>query len=206
MKPRVMFLVVFTALVGMVAAPGSMHPVLAIAALICIAAGAGAVRRAQHVVRRRYRRGHGPHRRASDPARAGDARPRRALSASVLALGLGGLSRADGQLARRSAARASPSASMFSSTRCGSSGATPQNIVIGGAAGAVPPMIGWAAATGTHKPRTLRPVPHHLLLDAAAFLGARLPQDARLCAGRRADAAGGAVARTRPGCRSSSTA
>ena len=50
---------------------------------------------------------------------------------------------------------------------------TPQNIVIGGAAGAVPPMIGWAAATGTRQPRTLRPVPHHLRLDAAAFLGAR---------------------------------
>ena len=42
MKPRVMFLVVFTALVGLVAAPGSMHPVLAIAALLCIAVGAGA--------------------------------------------------------------------------------------------------------------------------------------------------------------------
>src|SRR3990170_4382739 len=42
MKPRVMSLVVFTALVGLIAAPGSMHPVLAIAALICIAAGAGA--------------------------------------------------------------------------------------------------------------------------------------------------------------------
>src|SRR3990172_13293781 len=42
MKPRVMFLVVFTALVGLVAAPGSMHPVLAIASLLCIAAGAGA--------------------------------------------------------------------------------------------------------------------------------------------------------------------
>ena len=42
MKPRVMFLVVFTALVGLVAAPGHMHPVLAIAALICIAVGAGA--------------------------------------------------------------------------------------------------------------------------------------------------------------------
>src|SRR5512147_3044510 len=42
MKPRVMFLVVFTALVGLIAAPGSMHPVLAVAALICIAAGAGA--------------------------------------------------------------------------------------------------------------------------------------------------------------------
>ena len=42
MKPRVMFLVVFTALVGLIAAPGVMHPVLAIASLICIAAGAGA--------------------------------------------------------------------------------------------------------------------------------------------------------------------
>ena len=42
MKPRVMFLVVFTALVGLVAAPGDMHPVLAIAALLCIAVGAGA--------------------------------------------------------------------------------------------------------------------------------------------------------------------
>src|SRR6476620_10349697 len=42
LKPRVMFLVVFTALVGLVAAPGSMHPVLAVAALLCIAVGAGA--------------------------------------------------------------------------------------------------------------------------------------------------------------------
>ena len=42
LKPRVMSLVVFTALVGLVAAPGSMHPILAIAALACIAVGAGA--------------------------------------------------------------------------------------------------------------------------------------------------------------------
>src|SRR5215470_1367912 len=42
MKPRIMSLVVFTALVGMVLAPGGMHPVLAVIALICIAAGAGA--------------------------------------------------------------------------------------------------------------------------------------------------------------------
>ena len=42
MKPRVMSLVVFTALVGMVLAPGSMHPALAVIALICIAVGAGA--------------------------------------------------------------------------------------------------------------------------------------------------------------------
>ena len=42
MKPRVMSLVVFTAFVGLVVAPGAMHPVLALAALICIAVGAGA--------------------------------------------------------------------------------------------------------------------------------------------------------------------
>src|ERR1044072_706182 len=42
MKPRVMSLVVFTALAGVVAAPGSMHPVLALCALVCIAVGAGA--------------------------------------------------------------------------------------------------------------------------------------------------------------------
>ena len=49
---------------------------------------------------------------------------------------------------------------------------TPQNIVIGGAAGAFPPMIGWAAATGGDRHRVGPAVAHHLLLDAAAFLGA----------------------------------
>ena len=49
---------------------------------------------------------------------------------------------------------------------------TPQNIVIGGAAGAFPPMIGWAAVTGGVGARAAAAVPHHLLLDAAAFLGA----------------------------------
>src|SRR6185503_10535230 len=42
MKPRVMSLVVFTALVGMVVAPGHFHPVLAFFSLVCIAVGAGA--------------------------------------------------------------------------------------------------------------------------------------------------------------------
>ena len=42
MKPRVMSLVVFTALVGLVIAPGHLHPVLAFTALLCIAVGAGA--------------------------------------------------------------------------------------------------------------------------------------------------------------------
>src|SRR5258707_5077475 len=42
MKPRVMSLVVFTALVGLMVAPGHLHPVLGFAALLCIAIGAGA--------------------------------------------------------------------------------------------------------------------------------------------------------------------
>jgi 4-hydroxybenzoate polyprenyltransferase len=49
---------------------------------------------------------------------------------------------------------------------------TPQNIVIGGAAGAFPPMIGWAAVTGSLSTGAAAAVRHHLLLDAAAFLGA----------------------------------
>ena len=42
LKPRVMSLVVFTALAGLIAAPGSLHPVIAVTALLCIAVGAGA--------------------------------------------------------------------------------------------------------------------------------------------------------------------
>ena len=42
MKPRVMSLVVFTALVGLAAAPGNLHPVTGFTALLCIAVGAGA--------------------------------------------------------------------------------------------------------------------------------------------------------------------
>jgi protoheme IX farnesyltransferase len=57
---------------------------------------------------------------------------------------------------------------------------TPQNIVIGGAAGAFPPMIGWAAVTGSVIAGKRRPVPDHLHVDAAAFLGAGAVQDGRL--------------------------
>ena len=49
---------------------------------------------------------------------------------------------------------------------------TPQNIVIGGAAGALPPMIGWAAASGSLSAGPDRALPVHLPVDAAAFLGA----------------------------------
>ena len=50
---------------------------------------------------------------------------------------------------------------------------TPQNIVIGGAAGAVPPLVGWAAATGHLDAAGADPLPDRVLLDAAALLGAR---------------------------------
>ena len=56
---------------------------------------------------------------------------------------------------------------------------TPQNIVIGGAAGAFPPMIGWAAVTGGVV-ESMHPVRDHLCLDAAAFLGAGAGAQPRL--------------------------
>ncbi len=82
---------------------------------------------------------------------------------------------------------------------------TPQNIVIGGAAGAFPPVIGWAAATGdvTLLPR---PAVHpHLPVDPAAFLGAVAVRPLRLCRRGRADASGGRRRRGRPASRSCST-
>jgi protoheme IX farnesyltransferase len=147
MKPRVMFLVVFTALVGLIAAPGSMHPVLAIAALICIAAGAGAAGAlnmwfdadidAQMT------------RTAARPVPRGNVAPETARDfgavlgiGSVICLGLMANWLAAGLLALTIAFY------VFVYTMW-LKRATPQNIVIGGAAGAVPPMIGWAAATGS---------------------------------------------------------
>jgi protoheme IX farnesyltransferase len=146
MKPRVMFLVVFTALVGLVAAPGSMHPVLAIAALICIAAGAGAAgalnmwydadidARMARTAARPVPRGH---------VTAEEARSFGAVLAvgSVLCLGL----MANWLAAALLALTIGFYVFVYTMWLKRS---TPQNIVIGGAAGAVPPMIGWAAATG----------------------------------------------------------
>ena len=146
MKPRVMFLVVFTALVGLVAAPGSMHPVLAIAALICIAAGAGAAgalnmwydadidARMARTAARPVPRGH---------VTAEEARSFGAVLAvgSVLCLGLMANWLAAALLALTIGFYVFVYTMWLKRN-------TPQNIVIGGAAGAVPPMIGWAAATG----------------------------------------------------------
>ena len=82
---------------------------------------------------------------------------------------------------------------------------TPQNIVIGGAAGAVPPLVGWAAVTGgLDRPGAL-PVRDRLLLDAAALLGALAADQGRLRRSRHADAAGGPRRGARRGARSCST-
>ena len=67
-----------------------------------------------------------------------------------------------------------------SSTRIWLKRRTPQNIVIGGAAGAVPPLVGWAAVTGEHHRHVDLPVRDRLLLDAAALLGAVAAHEGRV--------------------------
>ena len=69
---------------------------------------------------------------------------------------------------------------------------TPQNIVIGGAAGAFPPAGGLRRHGGAPGPRRLLPVRHHLLLDPAPFLGAGAAQEGGVRQGGGADAPGGA--------------
>ena len=142
-----MFLVVFTALVGLVAAPVHLHPVLAVAALICIAVGAGASGALNmwydaDIDARMART-------ASRPLPRGALTPNEALAfgsvlaiGSVLCLGLMANWVAAGLLAFTIGFY------VFIYTMW-LKRSTPQNIVIGGAAGALPPMIGWAAATGT---------------------------------------------------------
>ncbi|MFM1814664.1 MAG: Protoheme farnesyltransferase [Pseudomonadota bacterium] len=146
MKPRVMSLVVFTALVGMVAAPGTLHPVLAGIAILCIAVGAGASGALNMWydadIDARMTRTLGR------PIPQGRVAPEDALAFgivlsvfSVLTLGLAVNWLAGGLLALTIAFYVFVY-TMWLKRR------TPQNIVIGGAAGAFPPMIGWAAVTG----------------------------------------------------------
>jgi protoheme IX farnesyltransferase len=146
LKPRVMRLVVFTAAVGLICAPGMMHPVLALAAIVCITIGAGASgalnmwwdRDIDAVMRRTARRPIPSGRVSRDEALAIGV----VLSAfSVVMLALFTNLLAAGLLAF----------TIFFYVVIYSvwlKRATPHNIVIGGAAGAFPPMIGWAAATG----------------------------------------------------------
>jgi heme o synthase len=153
MKPRVMSLVVFTALVGLVVAPGHLHPVIGFTALLCIAVGAGAA---------------GTLNMCYDADI--DARMARTAGRPI----------PRGRITRGEAAGFGLTLAVFSVVTLGLlvnwvaaallaftisfyvviytiwlKRSTPQNIVIGGAAGALPPVIGWAAATGSIAPQPI---------------------------------------------------
>jgi heme o synthase len=146
MKPRVMSLVVFTAFVGLLIAPGHLHPVIGFTALVCIAVGAGAAGALNmwydaDIDARMART-------AERPIPAGRLAPGEALAFgltlatfAVVVLGLLVNAVAGALLAATIAFYVLVYTMWLKRT-------TPQNIVIGGAAGALPPMIGWAAATG----------------------------------------------------------
>ena len=146
LKPRVMSLVVFTGFVGLVVAPGHLHPVLAAVAVLCIAVGAGAAgainmwydRDIDALMRRTSAR----------PLPAGHMMPGEALGfgvvlgvGAVLVMGLA-INWVSAELLGLTIGFYVFVYTIWLKRR------TPQNIVIGGAAGAFPPMIGWAAATG----------------------------------------------------------
>jgi len=147
LKPNVMQLVVFTAIVGLVMAPGGINPVLGIIAIVCIAIGAGA----SGALNMWYDSDIDAvmSRTANRPIPAGRISREEVLvfglvlsAFSVTLLGLATNWVAGGFLAF----------TIFFYTVVYTvwlKRSTPQNIVIGGAAGAFPPMVGWAAATGT---------------------------------------------------------
>ncbi len=146
LKPRVITLVVFTGFVGLLVAPGRMHPVLALAAVLCIAVAAGAAgainmwydRDIDAVMRRTAKRPIPDGRISADGALGFGV----VLAvASVMVMGLAANWFAAGVLA------VSILFYVFIYTMW-LKRRTPQNIVIGGAAGAFPPVIGWAAVTG----------------------------------------------------------
>ncbi|MEO1293934.1 MAG: heme o synthase, partial [Pseudomonadota bacterium] len=146
LKPRVMALVIFTAAVGLLVAPSGAHPVIAIASLLCVALGAGASGALNmwydadiDALMERTQARPIPSGRVS----AGDALTFGIVlsAASVAFLGLFSNAVAAGLLALTIAFY------IFVYTMWLKRW-TSQNIVIGGAAGAFPPMIGWAIATG----------------------------------------------------------
>jgi protoheme IX farnesyltransferase len=145
-KPRVMSLVVFTGLCGMLAAPVPIHPVLGFTAILCIALGAGAAAALnmwyEADLDAKMKRT------ASRPLPAGRMDRQSALHFGV---GLAFFSVLLMELATNALAAAALAASILFYVLVYTvwlKRRTPQNIVIGGAAGAFPPVIGWAAATG----------------------------------------------------------
>lgn len=145
LKPRVMSLVIFTAITGLYLAPGSMNPFIASLAILCISIGSGAAgainmwydRDIDYLMTRTKKR----------PIPSGRVKPEDALHLgiflSVVSVSLMGLA-----------------VNMLSATLLAFTiffyaciytvllkRSTPQNIVIGGAAGALPPLIGWVSVT-----------------------------------------------------------
>jgi heme o synthase len=146
LKPRVMSLVVFTGFAGMIVAPGSIHPVIAAIAILCIAIATGA----SGAINMWYEQDlDAKMERTKDrPLPAGRMEPEAALAfgcvlagGSVMVMGLGVNWVAAALLALAIGFYVFVY-TIWLKRR------TPQNIVIGGAAGAFPPMIGWAAVTG----------------------------------------------------------
>jgi protoheme IX farnesyltransferase len=146
LKPRVMSLVVFTGFVGLMMAPGSLHPVLAAIAILCIAVAAGAAGAINmwyesdiDAVMARTR---------DRPIPAGRMDPAEALGF--------GITLSIGSVVVMALAVNIVAAALLALSICfyvfvytiWLKRRTAQNIVIGGAAGAFPPMIGWAAVTG----------------------------------------------------------
>ncbi len=146
LKPRVMSLVVFSGLAGLLLAPGNLHPILAIVAVLCIAVGSGAAgainmwydRDIDAVMERTKLR----------PIPNGRIAPGDALGFGIVL--------AVGSVAIMGLTVSIPAALLLTVAilfyvfvyTIWLKRRTPQNIVIGGAAGAFPPMIGWAAVTG----------------------------------------------------------
>ncbi len=146
LKPRVMSLVVFTALVGLLVAPVGVHPFIGFLAILCIAVGAGASGALNMwwdadidaVMKRTVKR----------PIPSGRVQPGEALA---IGMALSGFSIVLLWLATNALAAGLLAFTIFFYAVVYSmwlKRSTPQNIVIGGAAGAFPPMIGWAVATG----------------------------------------------------------
>ncbi len=147
LKPRVLSLVVFSGVIGLLVAPGTMHPILAVTAILCITLAAGAAgainmwydRDIDAVMRRTMNR----------PVVTGRISPDGALAYGiVLAVGSVALM----GLATNWLAAGVLAFSIFFYVVIYTAWLkrrTPQNIVIGGAAGAFPPLIGWVAVTGS---------------------------------------------------------
>jgi protoheme IX farnesyltransferase len=147
LKPRVMTLVVFTALVGLLAAPVAVHPVVGLAAILFIAVGGGASGALnmwwESDIDAKMKRT------ARRPIPAGKVTREEAFAFGIT---LAGFSVVMMWLATNALAAGLLAFTIFFYVVIYTIGLkrwTPQNIVIGGAAGAFPPMIGWAAATGS---------------------------------------------------------